>query len=184
MEKTLRRGLGLLFVTTALSGCATAVIQGATRVTHQVSIASNEDAAQAGDASAQYKVGAGHCCSIAGSSGVLNNQAATHWFCKAAAQNNADAQYELGRIYSGDLVRGPNGPAKLASKLTEQPKNKSLALMWLNLATANGNQDAAKKAAELSKSMAPSEIADAAAKQAKPQAQPCEWNAVYPDHKI
>jgi len=176
--------VGLVLAAAMLSGCATAAIQGASRAKDQAVIASNEDAAAAGDAAAQYKVGEAHCCSLAGSMGVLNNQEATHWFCKAAAQGNADAEYELGRIYSGDLVRGMNGPAKLASLVTDTPENKPLALMWLNLAALHGNADAAKKADELKSKMKPLEIAGAAMRQRDPQAQPCEWNDVYPDHKI
>ena len=116
--------------------------------------------------------------------GVLNNQEATHWYCKAAQQNNADAQYELGRIYSGDLVRGVNGPAKIGALLTKQPENKPLALMWLQLAAANGNGDAADKAKSLRDDMTPAEIAAALIREKSPQAQPCEWNDVYPDHQI
>jgi TPR repeat protein len=116
--------------------------------------------------------------------GCNNNQEATHWFCKAAAQGDADAKYELGRIYSGDLVRGMNGPAKLAALLTDAPENKPLALMWLNLAATHGNTEAAGKAEELKKKMKPLEIAGAAVRMRDPQAQPCEWNDVYSDRQI
>ena len=167
-----------------LSGCAAAAIQWASRAADQASILSNEDAAAQGDAVAQYKMGQAHCCTIAGSMGVLNNQEATHWYCKAAQQNNADAQYELGRIFSGDLVRGVNGPAKIGALLTKQPENKPLALMWLQLAAANGNGDAADKAKDLREDMTPAEIAGALIREKSPQAQPCEWNDVYPDHQI
>lgn len=182
----MKKVLGLLALAVMLSGCATAAIQGASRAKDQAVIASNEDAAAAGDPAAQVKLGAAHCSTIAGSMGVLNNQEATRWFCKAAAQNNAEAQYELGRIYSGNLVRGMNGPAKIGALLTEQPENKPLALMWLDLAALNGNKDAAEKAADLrkDKDMLPVEIAAAALRQRNPQGQPCEWNDVYPDHKI
>lgn len=180
----MKKLLGLVALALMLSGCATAAIQGASRAKDQAVIASNESDATAGDPVAQYKVGSAHCCTIAGSMGVLNNQEATHWFCKAAAQNNADAQYELGRIYSGDLVRGMNGPAKIGAMLTEQPENKPLALMWFNIAAANGNKDAADKANGISRDMTPAELADAALWQKTPQAQPCEWNDVYPEHKI
>lgn len=169
---------------TMLGGCATAAIQGASRARDQAMILSNETDASNGDPVAQYKMGQAHCCTIAGSMGVLNNQEATHWFCKAARQNNADAQYELGRIYSGDLVRGMNGPAKIGALLTEQPENKPLALMWFRLAGANGNADAADKAKDLREDMTPAEIVQAAVREKSSQAQPCEWNDVYPDHKI
>jgi TPR repeat protein len=173
--------LSMLFV---LSGCAAAAIQGASRASDQVTIAANESDANAGDARAQYKLGMAHCCTIAGSMGVLNNQKATEWFCKAAAQNNADAQYELGRIYSGDLVRGINGPAKIGALLTKQPENKVLALMWLGLAATNGNKDAIEATRHLSEKMTQDEIDDATARSENPQVQPCEWNDVYPNNQI
>lgn len=178
------RIMALMAMIVLLSGCAAAAIQGASRAKDQAVIASNESAAETGDAVAQYKVGEAHCCTIAGSVGVLNNQTATHWFCLAAAQNNADAQYELGRIYSGDLVRGVNGPAKVASMLTTQAENKPLSLMWLELAAANGHAKAAEKAKEMRDDMTPREIAKAMLASKAPQAQPCEWNAVYPDHQL
>lgn len=167
-----------------LSGCATAAIQGASRASDQVTIASYKSDAEAGDPVAQYKVGMAHCCTIAGSMGVLNNQEATKWFCKAAAQGNTDAQYELGRIYSGDLVRGMNGPAKIGALLTKQPENKPIALMWLGMAATGGNKDAKEAARDLSKDMTQDEIDQASTLRQKPYAQPCEWNDVYPDNKI
>jgi TPR repeat protein len=184
MKQIVKSVLGLVVVAAMLSGCATAAIQGASRAKDQAVIASNEDAAAKGDPVAQYKVGEAHCCSIAGSMGVLNNQEATHWFCKAAAQGNADAEYELGRIYSGDLVRGMNGPAKIGALLTKQPENLPLSLMWFNLAALHGNTDAADKAADVRKKMTPLEIAGSAVRQRNVQMQPCEWNDVYPDKKI
>ncbi|MDO8290743.1 MAG: hypothetical protein Q7T44_16130 [Parvibaculum sp.] len=171
-------------ILTMLSGCATAAIQGASRASDQATILVNENDAEKGDPIAQYKLGMAHCCTIAGSMGVLNNQKATQWFCKAARQDNADAQYELGRIYSGDLVRGMNGPAKIGALLTEQPENKPLALMWFRLADAHGNADAADKAKDLREDMTPAEIAQALIREKSSQAQPCEWNDVYPDRKI
>ncbi|HUD50734.1 hypothetical protein [Parvibaculum sp.] len=174
----------LAILSLTLGGCATAAIQGASRAKDQAVIASNEDAAAAGDVAAQVKLGAAHCCTIAGSMGVLNNQEATRWYCKAAGQNNAEAQYELGRIYSGDLVRGMNGPAKIGVLLTDQPENRPLALMWLDLAAAQGNKNAAEKARDLRQKMTPAEIAEAATRGQALQAQPCQWNDVYPDRKI
>lgn len=180
----MKKLLLLSVIVLALNGCAAAAIQGASRASDQATILAYEDDAEKGDAVAQYKLGMAHCCTIAGSMGVLNNQKATHWFCKAAYQDNADAQYELGRIYSGDLVRGVNGPAQIASLVTDQPMNKPLALMWFGLAYNNGNPDAADKGKELSKEMTPGEITEAAFRKKSPHSQPCEWNDVYPNNKL
>ncbi len=171
-------------VALALNGCAAAAIQGASRAGDQTTILAYKDDAEKGDPVAQYEMGKAHCCTIAGSMGVLNNQKATHWFCKAANQHNADAQYELDRIYAGDLVRGLNGPAKIGALLTEQPMNKPLSLMWFELANANGHHEAAEKAKALSNDMTPAEIVEAALRKKAPRSQACEWNDVYPDNKL
>lgn len=178
------RLIGILLVATTLSGCAAVAIQGASRAKDNAVVASNEEAALAGDVKAQMKMGDAHCCTIAGSAGVLNNQKATEWYCKAARAGEPRAKYELGRIYSGDLVRGMNAPAKLGALVTTQRENKPLALMWFNLAAAAGNDDAAEEAAELSEDMTAPERMQARLRQESWQAQACEWNAVYPDNQL
>lgn len=167
-----------------LSGCATAAIQGASRAKDNAVIASNEDEAAAGDAAAQMKVGDAHCCTIAGSVGVLNNQKATQWYCKAADQGEARAFYELGRIYSGDLVRGMNGPAKIGALLTTQRENKPLALMWFNLAMEQGYSDAVGEISDLREDMTGPETLQASLLKKSWRDQPCEWNDVYPDNPL
>ena len=167
-----------------LSGCATAAIQGASRAKDNAVIAGNEDEAAAGDVAAQMKVGDAHCCTIAGSAGVLNNQKATEWYCKAADQGEPRAFYELGRIYSGDLVRGMNGPAKIGALLTEQRENKPLALMWFNLAMEQGYGDAMAEISDLREDMTGPETQQATLLKKNWREQPCEWNKVYPDNQL
>ena len=178
------RIIGILLAAAMLSGCAAAAIQGATRANDNARILANEDAAAAGDVDAQMKMGDAHCCTIAGSAGVLNNQKATEWYCKAANAGDPRAKYELGRIYSGDLVRGMNAPAKAAAMLTAQRENKPLALMWFSLAAAAGNKDAAVEAADISGDMTAAERMQASLRQQDWQNQACEWNAVYPDNPL
>lgn len=178
------RVFGILAMAAMLSGCAAAAIQGASRAKDNAVIAGNEDAAAAGDVKAQMKMGDAHCCTIAGSVGVLNNQKATEWYCKAAKAGDPRAKYELGRIYSGDLVRGMNAPAKLGALVTTQRENKPLALMWLNLAADVGYDGAAKKAAKLSEEMAAAERMQANLRKEDWRNQACEWNAVYPDNQL
>ncbi len=180
----MKRIIALCLTAMMLSGCAAAAIQGATRASDNAKILANEDAAAAGDVEAQMKMADAHCCTIAGSAGVFNNQKATEWYCKAERQNEPRAFYELGRIYSGDLVRGINGPAKAAAMLTEQPENKPLALMWFNLAAAAGYEDAADEAEDLREDMTAPEILQANLRQKNWSAQACEWNDVYPGRKL
>lgn len=168
----------------ALSGCVAVATQGATRATDNARIAANESAAEAGDVAAQMKLGDSYCCSIAGSVGVFNNQKATKWYCEATRQGEPRAFYELGRIYSGDLVRGMNAPAKAASLLTTQRENKQLALMWFNLAAEMGYTDAKDEAADLRKDMTGPDVLQSNIRKENWQNQPCEWNSVYPDNQL
>ncbi|MCF8469797.1 MAG: hypothetical protein K9G30_03345 [Parvibaculum sp.] len=183
MHKIVRLGAAAMLLA-VLSGCAAAAIQGVSRAKDNAVIAANEDGAAAGDAEAQMKLADAHCCTIAGSAGVLNNQKATEWYCKAAHQGEPHAFFELGRIYSGDLVRGVNGPAKIGALLTTQRENKPLALMWFNLAAEAKVEDAADKAADLREDMTPARIMEAALRQKSWQTQACEWNEVYPDNQL
>ena len=178
------RTIGILLTAAMRSGCAAVAMPGATRASDNARILANEEAAAAGDVAAQMKMGDSHCCTIAGSAGVLNNQKATEWYCKAAKAGDPRAKYELGRIYSGDLVRGMNAPAKAAAMLTTQRENKPLALMWFNLAAEAGNRDAGKEAADLSRDMTAAERMQASLRQQDWQNQACEWNAVYPDNQL
>lgn len=178
------RAIVLSSMLAGLSGCAAAAIQGVSRAKDNAVILGNEEAAKAGDVEAQMKLGDAHCCTIAGSAGVLNNQKATEWYCKAARQGEPRAYYELGRIYSGDLVRGMNGPAKIGAMLTEQREFKALALMWFNLAAAAGNEDAADDASDLREDMTPVQIVQSEVRQKSWEAQPCEWNQVYADNQL
>lgn len=176
--------VGIVLTAAMLSGCAAVAVQGASRAKDNAEIIGNEDAAAAGDVAAQMKMGDAHCCTIAGAAGVLNNQKATEWYCKAARQGDRRAKYELGRIYSGDLVRGMNAPAKLGALVTTQRENKPLALMWFNLAAEAGDDDAARKAARLSEDMTAPERLQASVRQQDWRNQACEWNAVYPDNPL
>lgn len=193
MKKTTSRFAGLrlailcALAAPTLGGCIVpAVIGASSTLKDQAVIVWNEDAAEAGDPAAQYELGVAHCCAVSGSSllGDQDNQKATHWLCKAAARNYSDAEYELGRIYSGDLSRGTDLPGRLFAMAREHPKNNALALMWFDLAAAHGSKDAPEKAGDLKKSMTPAEVAAASADQQNPRARPCEWNDVYPDRKV
>lgn len=184
MMKAIGRIAFLTIFSGLLAGCAAVAIQGATRATDQASIALNEDEAADGDMEAQLEMADSHCCTIAGSAGVLNNQKATHWYCKAAKQGATRAKFELGRIYSGDLVRGMNGPATIGSFLTTQREHKSLALMWFELAAEAGHEDAAEEVTYLKEDMSLADVERANRMKATWLSQPCEWNDVYADNQL
>jgi hypothetical protein len=184
VKKIIGFAAAAMIVAVGLQGCAAAAIQGASRAKDNAVILANEDEALAGDRAAQMKLADAHCCTIAGSAGVLNNQKATEWYCKAAQHGDPRAYYELGRIYSGDLVRGMNAPAKLGAMVTTQREFKPLALMWFNLAAAAGDKNAADEAEDLREDMTPAQILQANLRQQTWSTQPCEWNAVYPDNQL
>lgn len=90
---------GLLLV--ALAGCAAPILEGANITRDKVIINNNIDAANAGDAEAQYKVGNALCCSLDDDeSGFYDTQKSVAWLCKSAAGGYAPAELKLGKIYS------------------------------------------------------------------------------------
>ena len=72
-----------------------------TEITEAQMLAGIQEAAETGDATAQFMLGTLY----AEGKGVANDfSEAKEWFRKAANQGHADAQYSLGVIYSGGFV--------------------------------------------------------------------------------
>ncbi|MDG1302395.1 MAG: tetratricopeptide repeat protein, partial [Opitutae bacterium] len=71
---------------------------------------------------------------------------AVRWYRKAAEQGNAQAQYNLGRMYANG-----NGV----------PEDNVMAYLWWNLAAAQGIESAKKNKGILSKKMSKEQIAAA-----------------------
>ena len=106
-------------------------------------------AAEQGDPYAQYNLGVMYANGV----GVLKDDAeALRWWRLAAHQGEVDAQYALGSVYAG----APGGAAEAlreaeADPLTlvagfllgTVPTDFVLGHMWLNIAAANGHEDAA-----------------------------------------
>lgn len=103
--------------------------------------------AEAGDAAAQYELGKSYCCMGPG----FDTQTATEWLCKSAHQGNADAIYELGRIFRGDVSRTPAPGQKLMRALKAE-SSMSHAMMWLALASQMGHAEAGEGLADLESS--------------------------------
>jgi TPR repeat protein len=91
------------------------------------------DAAERGDAAAQFVTGLCHCWGI----GVpVNNEEAFQWYSKSAAQGDAGGQYMLGACHEyGQGV----------------PMNKSTALKYYRLAAQQGNAGARSTVEQLEK---------------------------------
>lgn len=163
----------------ALSGCVSAAIEGGHAVRSEVIIRENIDAANAGNAEAQYKVGNAYCCSVHEGSGIYNTQTSVQWLCKSARQGYAPAMTKLGKIYSGDVIDGIRLARRVAQGAAGTSTHMPTAVTWLQLAKAQGDADAGELAQELWADM------DAAQRSQTNQLlqyglnAPCEWNQVF-----
>jgi len=83
-------------------------------------------AAETGDAQAQFHLGQSYCCS--GSSGH-STRTALHWYCRAALQGHAGAQFEMANILAG-------------KQLDKSYNDDKSAYMWYTVAAAQGNRQA------------------------------------------
>ncbi len=93
-----------------LSGCASAVVEGGHIARNRSIVNDNISKANRGDRIAQYKVGNAHCCSIDEKDRTFySTRKAVGWLCASAVQGYAPAMYKIGKIYSGDVVRGTIG---------------------------------------------------------------------------
>lgn len=159
-----------------IAGCVAASIHGTTFAVKASDRPGLQEAAKAGDPEAQTKLGISYCCRGPG----FSTQKATEWLCKAAEQDFAIAQYELGRIYNGATSRTP-APGQKLTHIALAKKNEPLSLMWFERATANGHEKAAEHAADLRDDMDAVAIATAEALLADWRSAPCTYDAAFAD---
>lgn len=125
--------------------------------------------AMQGDAAAQYALGL--------AANGKDDASAMQWFCKAARQGEARAQFELAMIYGNELLETGIGARimRIAGNPGEtSSSNTRLAAMWLDLAMANGHKEAAKRRIALGKRMSAAEHVAVEKLRAKWQEVPCE----------
>ncbi|MCA8900351.1 MAG: sel1 repeat family protein [Hyphomonas sp.] len=163
--------LGASFAT---SGCVAAGVGGATYAVKASQRGGLEADAQAGDPLAQYELGLSHCCMGPG----FSTQTATEWLCRSAHQGHVPAQYELGRIYAGEVSRTPAPGQKVIRAVTAK-SDPVTSLVWFRLAAEGGDSKAASRVADVESGLSASEIADADARMTDWAAMPCEYNAVF-----
>lgn len=166
----------LLSGASILSGCVAAGIHGTTFAVKASDRPGLTEAAEAGDPEAQTKLGISYCCRGPG----FSTQKATEWLCKAAAQDFAIAQYELGRIYNGATSRTP-APGQKLTHIALAKKNEPLSLMWFERAAANGHEKAGKRAADMRDDLNVDEIAKAESLLANWRSAPCTYDAAFAD---
>lgn len=150
VQRPAGRTVVLLLGLAALTGCAGAAVEGARATAAEVTISNNMAAAQAGDAKAQYEVGAAHCCSLnEGGGGLYNTPKAVSWLCRSAAQGYAPAMRKLGQIYMGDTIEGVRLQRRLAAAVVGSSTNFAVSYAWLQQAAARGESEAREEAQEV-----------------------------------
>ena len=157
-----------------LSGCVGAAMNASTLAVKSAPRDELLPLAEAGDSSAQYELGKSYCCMGVG----FDTQTATEWLCKAARQGNADAMYELGRIYDGDVSRtmAPGQKLMRAVRAKESPAH---AYLWLSLAALADHPEAQERLAELRKKMSDGDGVIADRMREAWRVAPCEYNEVF-----
>ncbi len=129
-----------------LSGCV-GVVTESTRISYDAAVRnSHMEAALAGDRESQFNVGKSYCCAPRNDAeGFYNNRKATEFLCLAARQNHAEAAYEIGKFYSGDVVNGIRLIRRALNTVRgEDFRNKIVAYYWFNQAKVHGYSEAAE----------------------------------------
>lgn len=158
-----------------ISGCASVAIEALAITADKVTANRNIDAAQAGDADAQYALGEALCCSGDAAEGTFyDTSQALVWLCRAAEQGNTDAMMKLGQIFDGDQVDGPRMMRRILTAITETPENAPAAYYWYARAGRDGHEAAAETAKSLAETMTAPEKAQADL-YLEDAALPCTW---------
>lgn len=167
-----------LLLPALLAGCAAPAVEGANMAKDEVVRQRHMDRAQAGDPEAQVRVGESYCCAPDGVSALYDNQRATEWLCRAAAQGYGPADFKLGKIYSGDLIDGVRVVRRAGLAVTRPPTNRAIALHYLQRAEAAGVEGAARRFRSVWDDASPVEREAFRGLEAGGQSVPCTWNEV------
>lgn len=160
-------------VCVALQGCAGVAISSGTYAVKASGREALLEAAEAGDAQAQYELGKSWCCMGPG----FDTETATRWLCRAAVQGHGAALYELGRIYDGDVSRTP-APGQKLVRLLSAESSPAHALAFHRMAADGGHATAASRLAELEAAASPGLRAEARALETDIGAH-CEYRQVF-----
>ncbi len=175
------RGLRLILVSLVaipLTGCVEVALNAATFAYKQGDRPTLRPLAEAGDPDAQTGLGQTYCCFGPG----FSVWEATKWFCKAARQGHGPAYYELGRVYSGDVVRSISPSAHVVGRATAR-RSEALSLAYFDAAAAQGIPNAKTRADAVRKKLNDEELALARQYSANPSGAPCRFSQVFPDVK-
>lgn len=173
-----RRFMAMLGVL-ALAGCAVAAVEGVDIAYDQAVYSSNIDAARAGNAEAQYRVGNALCCSLnEGSGPFYSTPQAVSWLCRAAEQNHGPAAFRLGEIYSGTTVKGVRLARQATETILGHTTNRAVAYAWMSRAATLNEPHAAAKRDEIWRKLSPAERESGQAMANGQAPLSCEWREV------
>lgn len=128
-----------------------------------------ETLARSGDAVAMVQLGDEYCCGIGDGK---SEEKAIAWWCQAAREGNAEAQFTLGRVYQ------ESGMPLMAESRYNQVrvhKDNSVAYAWYVNAANKGNRLAEKYLALLKRSMNNPQMQEAETLALDPRAIPCQY---------
>jgi len=162
-----------------LAGCAGVVTEGANITRDKLIVSNNIQAAQSGDAEAQYRVGDALCCSINEGQGFYDTPKAVAWLCQAAAQSHGQAAYKLGEIYSGDVVSGVRVLRRVAQSVAGNSIDRAVAYGWFRRAEVLGVDGAREAGSELWADLGADERGRAEALVLGRTPLPCTWDEVF-----
>ena len=157
-----------------LPGCVAAGVGGTTYAVKASQRGGLEADAKAGDPKAQYELGLSHCCMGPG----FSTQTATEWLCKSAAQNYAPAQYELGRIYAGEVSRTPAPGQKVLRAMTAKSDSIS-SYVWFQVAANNGDEKAEERASKSYENLSDDEARIAESRLGNWRDMACQYDDVF-----
>jgi len=172
-------GLVTVLLLPLLAGCVGVAAEGANIAKDRVILASNLEAAQAGDVEAQYRVGKALCCSLNEGEGFYDTPRSVEWLCTAARQGHGPSAYKLGEIYSGDVISGLRVMRRVAQRVAGSSTNPVIAYAWMQRAEEFGVEDAGPSARALWQDLSAHQRSTARVMlQADSEDLPCEWQQV------
>jgi hypothetical protein len=128
-----------------------------------------EERAKQNDAAAMFELGQKDCCGIGAGK---NEERAIAWFCQAARQNHAGAEFVLGRMYQEDGL-------PLVAQSIYQPvrvhKDNSVAYAWYKTAAARGHKLAETSLALLKRTMNNTQMDQGETLALDPRTIPCQY---------
>ena len=128
-----------------------------------------EQRAQRNDAEAMFVLGQEDCCGVGKGK---NEERAIAWFCQAARQEHAGAQFVLGRMYQ-------EGGLPLVAQSIYRPvrvhKDNSVAYAWYKTAAEHGHKLAATSLALLKRAMNNTQMDQGETLALDPRTIPCQY---------